>query len=293
MPKPGWIIGFVPPLNWSGVGALLAGIMALGIGAMWTTTASSQPVAPSTLIVWSEPAGSDFDVWFSQVIDEKWTAPERVALAPEFLDALPCAAETDDGHVVVWTRFTKPGVNELVYAVRNAQGWKPVESFNTGMVLNMASTLVKDADGTLWLGWAGFDGSDDDIYVSRWEDNKWSARRRVNRNDFQPDVLPQLAVGENGRPWIRWRSLEASGYVEMISEYDGQNWSEERLLPTPESDGVRRDLDREIRERRLASLPEVPDFVSDPGKSCMTVMDTFPIQTLRLPKPPLVPPSEG
>lgn len=273
-------------------------LVAMATVAMWGSTVESlraQTVAPTTLIVWSEPDGNDFDVWFSQVIDEKWTAPERVEKTPDFLDALPCAAETSTGHVVVWTRFVKPGTNELVYAVRDAQGWGPAQSLKTGMSLNMASTLARDSEGTLWLGWAGFDGSDDDIYVSRWESDGWSARRRVNRNDFQPDVLPQLAIGDDGKPRITWRSLESSGYVEMTSQYDGQNWSEESLAPTNKAnaDGPIKELGEEVREKRLASMPEVPDFVSDPGKSCMTVMDTFPIQTLRLPKPALVAPSEG
>lgn len=273
-------------------------LVALAAAVMWAATADSvgaQDAAPVTLIVWSEPDGSDFDVWFSQVIDEKWTAPERIEKTPDFLDALPCAAQISTGHVVVWTRFVKPGVNELVYAVRDSQGWQPTQSFKTGMTLNMASTLARDGDGTLWLGWAGFDGSDDDIYVSRWEGDSWSARRRINRNDFQPDVLPQLALGDDGNARITWRSLESSGYVEMASQYDGQNWSEERPVPPTQAngDGSTSNVDGKIREDRISSLPEVPDFVSDPGKSCMTVMDTFPIQTLRLPKPPLVAPSEG
>jgi len=191
------------------------------------------------------------------------------------------SAQIDEGHVVVWTRFTGQGTNELNYTVRDSQGWQPVRRFETGMTINMASTLVRDRAGTLWLGWAGFDGSDDDIYVSRWEADGWSARRRVNRNDFQPDVLPQLALDNAGNAVVRWRSLEASGYVQMESRYDGREWSGEK--PTPVVD----ESQKTVRDQRLESLPVIPEFVSDPGKSCVTVMDTFPIQTIRLPKPPL------
>jgi len=43
-----------------------------------TLQAQNADDPPATLIVWSEPDGADFDVWFSYVVDEKWTAPERV-----------------------------------------------------------------------------------------------------------------------------------------------------------------------------------------------------------------------
>lgn len=278
------------PASLSGTSRTIACVVASAFALLITGVGSplqaqAADVPPETMIVWSEPDGADFDVWFSYVVDEKWTTPERIDRTPDFLDALPCVAGIEQGHVAVWTRFTEPGVNQLSYSVRDAKGWQVPRHFKTGMTINMAVTLVRDRDGTLWLGWAGFDGSDDDIYVSRWQGDEWSARRRVNRNDFTPDVLPQLSLDTDGRAVVRWRSLEPAGYVQRESRFDGRDWSVESAVRPVD------DSQKTVRDRRLESIPEIPEFVSDPGKSCMTVMDTFPIQTIRLPKPVLTPES--
>jgi len=88
--------------------------------------------------------------------------------------------------------------------------------------------------GSLWLAWVGFDGTDDEIFASRWDGQAWLPPQQVSADDTEPslyDRQPQLAVGQDGRPWVVWTSHQHGVDDEISYSYwTGENWTPERMI---------------------------------------------------------------
>jgi len=233
-----------------------------------------------TVIVWSEPVGEDYEIFGSFAIGDEWGEPVRLVAEPE-TDILPCAMPLGDGDstLVVWTKMHSFEESYLVYVIWK-KGELPSEPrlINTEMKINTGVSMVKDAQGTVWLSWAGYDGSDDDIYVLRFEGGEWTPPARINLEDNMPDITANLGLDENSRPWISWMGLDSNGYRRYFSKHDGQSWTDE--IPLSDSKAADYKL---LLSQRLQQLPTPPRHVPELEKACMTFLDGHTIQTMRYP----------
>lgn len=238
-----------------------------------------------SIVVWSEPIGDDFEIFGSFRSQSGWGDGVRLVSAKE-TDILACAMPLDGGSdassaLVVWTKmisFEESYLNYLVWT----DGVKPDDSstFETGFAVNTGVSMVKDGGGTIWLGWAGFDGTDDDIYVARWSEQGWSEPVLVNAPDDLPDIRVSMGLSAEGRPWLSWMGLGDGGYQRFFSRYNGSEWIEEVVLPENKA----KDFEK-LLAQRLEDLPALPEHVGEPTKACITHLDGHIVQTLRYPEP--------
>ncbi len=62
----------------------------------------------------------------------------------------------------------------------------------------------RDGNGMVWIAWAGFDGDDWEIYLTKWGGSNFAPVERITDNNFQ-DIEPSISV----EPFdIKWKSYE-------------------------------------------------------------------------------------
>ena len=116
-----------------------------------------------------------------------------------------------------------------------------------------AEELVDEVDET-----AG-DGSDDDIFFTRWSDGAWDPVERIGQDDFQPDLQPLLGTDADGSLFVRWKGFVDGGYADYLSRWEGEAWSPEQRLN--EQDAV------------LEAITEQLDAIEDPAEQPHTTSD--------------------
>ena len=168
---------------------------------------------------WEVDTGTDVEIYFSRSTREGWTSAEPVHSRPEAWDRSPSLAVTAGGEIwLVWTSTEKrdPQQSPLYTSRWTVQRWTDPEAVPMGDISRAKAPALAAApgragngnqDGTLWLIWVGFDGTDDEIFASRWDGKAWLPPQQVNADDdhrYFYDLEPQVAVGADGRPWVIW-----------------------------------------------------------------------------------------
>lgn len=210
-------------------------------------------------IVWSDTDGVDEEIFFSSYENDHWAAPIQVS-DNDVTDYLPVAVTGNDCRTwVVWSSPSAQGIF-LYFRMFFKGSWSDVKPFRTGMKSNTAPSLLIGPDNLPWVLWAGFDGTDDDIFYSKWTGLSWSSPARVNENDEFPDILPKITSEPLGLPRVQWLGFDGLAYVTFSSDWEGGTWGKEMkmtqaLFPKQELKG------------NIATLPDLPGFIRDVKKA--------------------------
>lgn len=163
-----------------------------------------------------------------------WSMPQLVVFASGG-HAPVIAFDGSGGSWLVWNED-----GGLFYSRRDGDAWSPKKEIDASpSTRNRSPSLAADPQGVLWLAWSGFDGTDEEIFFSRWGEGGWEKAQRVNRDDASPDLYdgsPRLAIGGDGRPWLVWVG-NGEGLDDEIfhARWEGDGWSEEGLVSADDS----------------------------------------------------------
>ncbi len=78
-------------------------------------------------------------------------------------------------------------------------------------------SITVTPEGTPWLAWAGFDGQDEEIRVTHYENGRWVQERAVTNNDV-PDSRPRFEIKANGGLLLVWEQTTANAVIMKQSE---------------------------------------------------------------------------
>lgn len=223
-------------------------------------------------VIWAEP-GSDYsEIRLARTADgeagdTQWLPSESLSDG-EHLDVAPCIAVSDTGRMwAVWTRLISVDESVLVTRVFDGNAWSAVRELNTVTRANTGPVFAMPADGVPWLFWAGYDGSDDEMYVSRWQSTGvWSTPERLVKNNSTPDVQALAGLNEAQAPFLTWFGFNGDEYVRYVSEYRGGDWTERKAL---EEDGEF----LKALNARMTQLPSPPVEVGEPAGACIAMLD--------------------
>lgn len=182
-------------------------------------------------VVWEESSleGSESQIYHAFWDGWGWSVPQLVTSASG--GHAPVIAF--DGLGGGWLVWNEDG--DLFYSRRDGDAWSPEREIDTSpSTRDRSPSLAVDPQGVLWLAWSGFDGTDEEIFFSRWGEGGWGKAQRVNRDDASPDLYdesPHLAIGGDGRPWLVWVG-DGGGLDDEIfyARWEGDGWSEEGLV---------------------------------------------------------------
>ncbi|MDY7093917.1 MAG: hypothetical protein SX243_13175 [Acidobacteriota bacterium] len=147
---------------------------------------------------------------------------------------------TADGELLGAAWFEGPNENSVaVRAARfdEADGWSAPETVAEsaeGTQIALAGAAI--ADGSSAVVWSAFDGTDDEILVSRWEGQSWSAPQRVADDNEVPDIVPAVAWVGSGADrvlTVSWSRYTPDGYTLHTTRWDGEAWRGQGALTAP------------------------------------------------------------
>lgn len=179
-----------------------------------------------------------------------WGEPERLVTPTPggtYVSEPTPLVENGDLEGMVWLSGDGPRTTNVLYAEFLGDHWGPTEVVSPageGSQIALAATAL--GDGSFLALWSAYDGSDDEIVWSRFENRSWSAPRPIAADNWVPDITPAVTV-LGGRPVAVWSRYEDGGYRLVMSHLDGDTWSDpERfaavgsLFPSfdPTSDGA-------------------------------------------------------
>jgi acyl-CoA thioesterase-1 len=181
--------------------------------------------------VWEMDEGTDTEIYFSRETRNGWQPPDSISRAPTTLEYGPSLAFDSDGVAwVAWSASYGVDDGEIVVKRWMGHGWSQLTEIpGTREKLGRWPVLASAPGGQMWLAWVGFDGTDDEIYVSRWNGHIWSAPYQVSHDEADPlayDAQPRLQVDSSGRAWLVWVKAEALYDDEIYaSQWNGASWS--------------------------------------------------------------------
>jgi len=219
----------------------------------WGSVSSAQAPAASELrgyavaldargvpwAVWSGDNGHDTDLYYSRWTEQGWQPARTLYADPDTWDDFPSLAIAADG--TPWVAWTSADAEEGQVYVSRWVGyrWSAPAEVPPGTASHpRQAALAAAPDGGFWLAWVGFDGTDDEIFVSHWDGLAWSQPQRVGVDDSDPlayDTQPRLAVDGEGRPWLVW--VSSRGLFDdaiVASRWTGGAWSEEQQVSAPD-----------------------------------------------------------
>ncbi|MCP3956140.1 MAG: hypothetical protein GY697_28590, partial [Desulfobacterales bacterium] len=93
-------------------------------------------------------------------------------------------------------------------------------------------SITVTPEGTPWLAWAGFDGQDEEIRITHYENGRWMPERAVTNNNL-PDSRPRFEIKANGGLLLVWEQATANAVTMKQSEVSPiENYSLSSGSPT-------------------------------------------------------------
>ncbi len=101
-----------------------------------------------------------------------------------------------------------------------------------GVVEMRGFSVAAGVNGEPWAIWSADDGTDSDLYYSRWSGDQWLPARSLFADAATWDSYPSLAVAADGTPWVAWTSADETQGRLYVSRWVGSRWSTPVEVPT-------------------------------------------------------------
>ncbi len=221
-------------------------------------------------VVWSSGDADGQQVYFSTYKGGAWSEPVKVT-NDAFRNGHPVIDAGKGGErMLVWT--TALGGDYTVrFAVGKGDTWTEPASIPYQLKENLAPSVVFDNAGVAWVAWSANDGGQDEIYFSRYAEESWSIPMRINSGNEVPDILPVISLNAKGIPQVTWQGYRHDDYVQLLSTWNGESWSEEIELEVVEEETTTEMDPDETETVRNASIANMPSFIERPEEAYLRV----------------------
>jgi lysophospholipase L1-like esterase len=114
--------------------------------------------------------------------------------------------------------------SEIFFSRQQGDTWSPP----TPVVADPAAwdhapALAADRQGRIWVAWSRSTGTDDAVWVARWQNGAWVSLGQVSP-DGVVSRFPSLAVGPDGSVWLAWSGRVHDNYELFVRRWNGQDW---------------------------------------------------------------------
>ena len=164
-----------------------------------------------------------------------------------------------DGSIIwlAWIDRAEAKQYVLHYAVLLANSLTLIE---TGTVAAQDARIYSPSiaispEGTPWLAWAGFDGQDEEIRISHYENGLWVSERSLTNNEI-PDSKPRFEILSNGSLRLSWEQTTYAAVVQrQVNIAAIENYSLSLLSP---SKAIIKYKKRMSQRRAFSNYTELP-----------------------------------
>ena len=240
------------------------------------STCFAQGVTSNTQVdlAWVEFDGGDLEIFYAYFSDNSWGPKVRLS-NNDSVDFRPSISSGTDGTVwVVWSMISGLETH-LFYSYFDGVSWIPSAKIITHLTSNLSPSVFVDRNNTPWIVWAGFDGQDDEIYFTRWNGDDWELPMRVNRDDSMPDVLPNIGINPENRPYVIWSGFDGESYRQYISKWTGTEWEDEAEVENT-------NVYRSMIKSKASLVPDLPAYIGDQSQASVHIRGIREVQSIRL-----------
>ena len=223
------------------------------------TSVSEASASEAHAVAWSAPVGKGWEIFLRQFTKDVW-GPAIQLTANGRLNLVPCVMSEKKGTMWIFWSSKQNDRYSILSARIDSEMKITVELIDTSMINNMTPTAIVDRVGVVWLVFSSFDGTDEDIFYMRRENDRWSPPLRVNFNDFVPDIQPLLGMDDDGTIWVIWQGFEEDHYRFFSSQWNGEEWESE--VPVKDDSHY---FDKIWAQ--LNNAPELPSEITQPEKA--------------------------
>jgi len=194
------------------------------------------------VIAWTAPGditqivASTYDADF-----ETWSPPVSVSNAPEGENAHKVGIAADDNGNI-YAAWQQGGTWAIYFSKFDGSNWStPVDISNNGLD-NQEVSIIVNSEGAIFVVW----NTDGETSGSQWilckrssdGGDTWGTADTLSSSDgilkgsSVEKARGYLAAGQNGKVVCSWFEVPEDGVDEeiMINQFDGQNWSGEKLV---------------------------------------------------------------
>lgn len=169
--------------------------------------------------IWSEDDQSTSRILMSTYKNGTWLPSEKI-IEDQNWNLLPTLGINSKNHkLAVWS-MVDDNRSMLKYAINLGDGWQSAQVLSDQMLTNLAPVIVFDTTDVCWVFWSANNGTDDDIYMSRYKLGKWTDPILIHEDNDVPDILPEAGLDDAGNIWVSWQVLTDSGYVETGKSFE-------------------------------------------------------------------------
>jgi len=114
--------------------------------------------------------------------------------------------------------------SEIMFSRQQGGAWSlPTLVVEDPAAWDHAPALAVDRQGRVWVAWSRSTGTDDAVWVVRWQDGKWVGLGQVSPAGVV-SRFPSLATGPDGSVWLAWSGRVRDNYELFVRRWNGQDW---------------------------------------------------------------------
>ena len=186
----------------------------------------------TAVAVWAQFDGGLGGVWSNRYAPgERWSVPRPIGTTSAARVSGPQVALDADGNgVAVWAQSDDTRFDIWSNRYTRSSDWAdatPIEANDAGDAL--APQVALDAQGNAVVVWQQSDGTRDDVWANRYTSSDgWGAAERIEAEEEDDSLDPQLGVGSDGAAVAVWVKLGDSGdiWANRYTPTDGWGTSE-------------------------------------------------------------------
>ncbi len=161
-------------------------------------------------IAWVQKKQTASELYYCQYEDGRWQRPKQLTQtgATNFLPTVEMNGKNET--FIVWSSTQGIGFQLNFAIIKNGKVSKGPAEMLTGFSSNLGPSLAYDRKRSkMLLVWAGSNGEADDIFLSEYSNNSWSAPSRIHPENEVSDYLPNIIVDPNGSIKVEWQATLA------------------------------------------------------------------------------------
>ncbi len=170
---------------------------------------------------WTEESPSGGVAWLSRVNGERLFQPLRLAKGPEILYSLSFDFDLA-GHP--WAAWVAADGTTSRVVVRAAAANRN-EVVSPADIASISSVrLAVDGRNRVWVVWTGRTTGRDEVFVRMFNGDGWESPHRLSADARRPSLLPSIAAGPDGEPWVLWSTYDDNDYEVVGARHTDGGW---------------------------------------------------------------------
>ena len=124
---------------------------------------------------------------------------------------------------IAWSEFDGQRFEIFCAEMNNGQVLNKTQITND-QFNNLHPSMIRRADGELWLAWTGMDGNVNRLFYARMTNGTWSYPKEIETG-LQSAIAPFLGLDGKGTVWVTWAGFNGQNDDIYVSHWNGRNWT--------------------------------------------------------------------